>query len=80
MSGSQPFSVGQADDNAITIQRTGTNSYKAIITSRTWGGQTVIYQTQQSQAKMLLGWGNTIAWGSGKALYAISFNEAFLLG
>ena len=77
----QPFSLARVDDSSsVTIQRTGTNSYKAIITSKNYGYQTVVNQSRTSYSKMLIGWSDTIGWGSGKALYAISFNEAFLLG
>jgi hypothetical protein len=70
-----PF-TGSADRVGLTITDQGGNQYSAEFRLLSWGAISYSVQmSQPNQAKLLMGWGETIGFGEPQALYVISFNE-----
>jgi hypothetical protein len=70
-----PF-TGSADRVGLEISDQGGNSYSAQLRLYSWGGISYTVQmSQANQAKLLLGWGDTIGFGEPQALYVISFTQ-----
>jgi hypothetical protein len=73
--GWRPF-TGSSDRFGLEISEQGANTYLAQIRLFTWGGISYSVQmSQPNQAKLLMGWGDTIGFGEQQALYVISFNR-----
>jgi hypothetical protein len=77
--GSPPVPVpfaGRPDLVGLEISDQGGNAYLAQFTLFAWGGiKYSVQMSQPNQAKLLLGWGDTIGFGEPQALYVISFNR-----
>lgn len=70
-----PF-TGSGDFVGLEITDQGGNQYSAQFRLFSWGGISYSVQmSQPNQAKLLMGWGETIGFGEPQALYVISFNE-----
>lgn len=74
----QGFDMNAGVDLAnFVIAKMGSNDFELRLTLLRWGSALVTTRlTAVSQAKLYLGWGDTIGHGSGRALYVVSINEA----
>jgi hypothetical protein len=77
--GSPPVPVpfaGRPDLVGLEINDQGGNAYLTQFTLFQWGGiKYSVQMSQPNQAKLLLGWGDTIGFGEPQAVYVISFNR-----
>jgi hypothetical protein len=72
------FSSSTVDQMAIQVESLGSQLYKLHITLLSWGNnQYSIDLEEHQQSKMLVGWGNTIGFGEGQAIYTLAFTSAF---
>jgi hypothetical protein len=74
----QDFTVqgDSADQTQFQLLRTDQNSFALKLVNRRWGSTDVVAVTKAAEAKIYMGWGRTIGFGSGLALYTFSINSA----
>jgi hypothetical protein len=71
------FSSSTVDQMAIRVESLGSQLYRLHITLLSWGNnQYSVDVEEHRQSKMLVGWGDTIGFGEGQAIYTLALTGA----
>ena len=71
------FSASTTDQMTIQIEPVDSQNYRVHFTLVSWGNSQYIVNMQQAaQSNMLVGWGDTIGFGEGQAIYSLALTSA----